>query len=361
MKIEVALFRFDYKSDYLPYYKKYFLKLTEEKTLLDLLNSMYKQEKFEYENSESFIVNINNRYISCKEELSKIIDYFGNELKIEPISIRRCMNDLIINEDDFYAKLSLLEEFLTKEEIEKYETYKIYYYASNSFNFEKDYIGDAIIILANDLIQKQPKNKEAILNTLKACEYGVQYHTDLSTRVFNFDEEIEKTIRKISALLSLEKSEDKQNFKINKKTTLNFKEINSEVIENSFKGFSICYYGNKQKTINYLNKLDSKYISLDTQNIDLAKNSFHINKDFTFKLASSVLLEAFDKGANFLVVDEINNFYLFDFNRKELNKVAGREVNIPVLHINELKALACGEIEVAKNSLKQHYINPEIV
>ncbi|PPK58529.1 succinate dehydrogenase/fumarate reductase-like Fe-S protein [Malaciobacter marinus] len=361
MKLEVSLFKFDYKSDYLPYYKKYHLKIENEITLLDLLNSINEKENFSYESCDSFLVKVNNIFTSCEVNLMELVNKVGNEITIEPISTKRCMNDLIINEDDFYSKLSLLEKFISKTDIKRYEDYKIYYYASNTLNFEKDYIGDAILLLANDLINENSKNKEEILNIIKTCEFGIQYHTSLENRVFNIDKNIEKIILNLKNLLSMDKEENKQNFKINKKNSISIQEASSEIIENSFNEFNISYYSNSNCILNYLNKLEAKIIHIENSSIDLAKNSFHINKEFTFKLASTVLLEAFDKGADFIVVDNLNDFYIFDFNRKELNKIARREVNIPVLHINELKNLAAGNFDEAKKSLNNHSINPKLI
>ena len=38
-----------------------------------------------------------------------------------------------------------------------------------------------------------------------------------------------------------------------------------------------------------------------------------------------------------MVVDNDDVFYLFDYNRKELERVSGREVILPIIHVNELQ------------------------
>ena len=45
MKLEISLFKFDSNSDYLPFYTKHFLKIKDEKNLLDILNTINKNEK----------------------------------------------------------------------------------------------------------------------------------------------------------------------------------------------------------------------------------------------------------------------------------------------------------------------------
>ena len=95
--------------------------------------------------------------------------------------------------------------------------------------------------------------------------------------------------------------------------------------------------------------------------LDLAKNTFNNNPQITYFVASTILLDAFDNNADFLVVDTNEDFYIFDYNRKELEKLCGREVLLPVIHKNELQKLACGNHSEAKKTLEKHQINPEII
>ena len=44
MKLEISLFKFDKNSDYLPYYTKHFLKIENELNMLDILNTINKNE-----------------------------------------------------------------------------------------------------------------------------------------------------------------------------------------------------------------------------------------------------------------------------------------------------------------------------
>ena len=41
MKLEISLFKFDKNSDYLPYYTKHYLKIKDEKNILDILNTIW--------------------------------------------------------------------------------------------------------------------------------------------------------------------------------------------------------------------------------------------------------------------------------------------------------------------------------
>ncbi|MGB5791542.1 hypothetical protein [Poseidonibacter sp.] len=364
MKLEISLFKFDCNSDYLPYYTKHFLKINDEKTLLDILNTINKDAKLGYENDENFDLVVNGVYVKASISINDLVKNFKKELTIEPISIRRANNDLIIDDNDFIEKLELLKDFTTQEDIEKYKTLKAYFYASNTLNYKSDYIGDALLLLAFDLIQKDISNEKSILNIINEYEIGAQYHTSLKNRILDLDEEVERKITNIQDKLQLRASVSKQNFRVNNTLIIDFGELEeSNEIKHDFKDFNIVYYPslNIEKTQTLLSKLNANILNLDTTKLDLAKNTFAVNPDITFQIATTIILDAFDNNADFLLVDNTNDFYLFDYNRKALEKCSGREIILPVIHVNELEKLASGKHDEARKTLNLHQVNPEII
>lgn len=367
MKFEISLFKFDYKSDYLPYYTKHFLDVDENNTILYILNKINEEHPLSFDNSTEAYVVINEIYTSVMTKAKDIKEAFGKDLKIEPLSIRRACNDLLINEDDFNEKLMILKPFLTLDIADKYinqefknlyKSYKPYFYASHTMSLEYNYIGDAILLLASDLTDKFPKKESEILKAIKECDYGVEYHTDLTNRVFNFDKNIEEKIVVLKNKLNISKE-------FNAPKSLNFGEFkNSKEIKYDFNEFNLAYYkGSKScnETLNLLDSLKATKLKLKTLDEDIAKDTFHINPNFTYKIASKIMLDAFDNGADLIIVDNEQDFFLFDSNRKDLEKVAGREITLPVIHKNELEKLAIGDHESVKQTLKSHSINPEII
>lgn len=365
MKLEISLFRFDHKSDYLPYYTKNFIKVKNQKTLLDVLNTINLEHPFGYRNAENFNVVINGVYTNVMISIDELIKDFGKELTIEPISIRRAHTDLLINKDDFNQRLELLSDFISQEDRETYESYKIYFYASNTINYEYDYIGDALLLLASDLIEKDKSKEQEILFVLSSYEKGAQYHTSLENRVYKFDSSIEEKISSLKAQLNLSKNVKEQNFILDKKTALSFGSFeNDKEIKHDFNDFNIAYYKGisaDEETSSLLSKLNAKIIDTQNMSSDLALDTFHINSDFSMKLASTVMLDAFDNAADLLVVDDEKVFNLFDANRKSLESASGRSVIIPVIHKNELAKLAFGMHEEVKESLSKHTIDPELI
>ena len=365
MTIELSIFRFDYKSDYLPYYKKQFIKIKEQKSLLDLFKEINIDEPFDFEEIENFYVVVNGLYTKVSISIDELVKSFGKDLTIEPLSIRRANKDFIIDESDFQEKLEILKEYTNEDDKKEYFSNKLYFYASNTMNFQYKYIGDAILLLAHKLIEKNPENKAAILKILENEEFGAEFHTNLTNRIYKFDESIEAKIIQVKKELQLSKEVSEQNFCIDEKSKVKFNSCNFNLeIKHDFSDFNLAYfYGNKKddETINLLNKLNAKQIKISGENFDLNLDSFHVNPEFTLKIASSIMLEAFDSGADLLIVDNEHVFKLFDTNRKSLAQICGRDVLIPILHKNELGNLAFAEHEKVKLELKKHSIDPEII
>ena len=362
MKLDISLFKFDYKSDYLPYYTKHYLDVDENNTLLFILNKINEDFPLSFENTQNSFLVVNETYMSIMTRAKELKSIFGRDIKIEPLSIRRACNDLIINEEDFDKKFEILKSFIPNEKLEEYKKtyndYKIYFYASNTLNFEREYIGDAFLLLSYDLINEFPNKEKEVLDLIKSLDFGIEYHTSLQNRVLNFDLEIEKKINELKDKVNINKE-----FKIQK--SIDFPKVNKEInIQYDFKDFTLAYFkGLKpcEHTVEFLDKLKAKKLNLRSLEEDLSKNTFHINSKLTYKIASKILLDAFDSGADFLVVDNEEDFEIFDTNRAELEKVSGRNITLPILHKNELINLAIGEHTLVKKSLEKHTSNPEII
>ena len=109
----------------------------------------------------------------------------------------------MIDENDFKEKIKILKDLAHEEDKEEYLKLKPYFYASNTLNYKSDYIGDAILVLAYDLMQKHPETANLVLLALDNVEIGAKYHTSLKNRIYNFDINIEDKIHKIQNSLNL--------------------------------------------------------------------------------------------------------------------------------------------------------------
>ena len=365
MKLEISLFKFDSNSDYLPYYKKYFLKIKNEKNLLDILQTLNKEDEFNYKENLDFGIVVNGLYTDLSLSIYEIKNDFGLDLVIEPLSIKRAYNDLLINTQDFEDKLQLLNFIVDDDDKKEYSSYKNLYYASNTLNHESDYFGDAILLLANSLIKKHKASKTKILDTINCQDNGITYNTSLSNRIYNFDDNYEKIILNLKKELNVYKEIKEQNFRVNYTYIIdfgNFENINE--IKYDFKDFNLAYYSGPSlcpSTQTLLNNLNAKILQLNSMKNDLGLHTYHLNPDFTYKLAANMILDAYDNSADLLIVDNDEIFYLLDYNRRELQRVSGREILLPIIHVNELEKLAIGSHESVKNTLEKHIINPDLI
>ena len=354
MKLEISLFRFDKDSDYLPYYTKHFLTPKREETLLDVLKEISKNQEFSFLDCKNAIFVVNNKYMLASTSLESIIKDFNKDIKIEPISIKRAYKDFLINEDDFYSKFKILEEFCSLEDKDFYAKQKIFYYASNSLNYKDKYIGDALILLASRLIDTKPNQKDNIFKILKEQKYGASFHTNLENRILNFDSEVENKIKSIQKELGFIK-------KFNQKT-IDFGVIEENIeIKHKFKNFNIACFSKDNKYEKLLGKFEANFLVLENFDLDLAKDSYFINPDLTHFVASQILLNAFDSGADFLLVFNNEDFFIFNNKLKEIEKISNREIPLPIIHINEFLNLASSNFEEAKKSFKIHKIKPRII
>jgi len=112
-KVNFKVFRFNADEDYLPYYENYDMEVTSEEVVLDILNRI----KWDHDGSFSYrrscrhgicgacAIKVNGRStLACKESMNDMVDLFGSELTIEPLSVKRAVKDMIIDKGDFWEK-----------------------------------------------------------------------------------------------------------------------------------------------------------------------------------------------------------------------------------------------------------------
>lgn len=123
-KVLLKVFRFNSETDYLPYYQEISLEVTSEEVILDILNRI----KWEIDSSFTYrrscrhgicgvcAIKVNGKSVlACKSRMNELIDLFGNELVIDPLSTKRAVKDLIINKEDFWKKYHKAEPYLISD------------------------------------------------------------------------------------------------------------------------------------------------------------------------------------------------------------------------------------------------------
>lgn len=357
-EVHVELFRFDSKTDYLPYYKKYTIGYTSEDTVLDLLNKIERIEKFTYINSANFNLKINDMYVSAKESVSDILGEGSNELKIEPLSIYRALCDLVIDKSDYIGKILYFKEYLTPLEVQKYmDELELDYYASNTYDINRDYIGDHALLIASDIIEKFPKLKQEVIEKISHKDNGIWYHTALRHRIYGYDLQKE---HKIGALFSMLPKVVYSGIAAHANSIKKMDDVN---ISQYFEGFNIAEFEgvDKNSCVSFIKESKANYVKLSSSNDDLAPFSTIVDKEFSRKIAGNILLEAKDNDADFLIVRGKSDLMLFDGEQKNIERSVGREIKLPVITQEQFKMLLEGEKNIETLGFNRHKVKIEFL
>ncbi|MDR1008539.1 MAG: DUF5644 domain-containing protein [Campylobacteraceae bacterium] len=179
--ITVNLFRFNVTNDLLPYYKKYEVSVTENGTLLDILNSIKKQDNsFAFSSNRFMGIRVNSFVASLNTSVETIAKFLKTDsFTFEPLSEFYAMHDLIIDTSVFLQQLDYLKLFMEESDKERYEELVSYYYASPTIEFEREYFGDSFMIFALFLAEKYPQKRDEILRLCADEKHGVWLHTSV--------------------------------------------------------------------------------------------------------------------------------------------------------------------------------------
>ena len=342
--LEVRAFFFNAKTDYLPYYKNFTMTLNADDTVEAILAEVQKQnDNFAYP-AEKLIFKINDLMVEGTQTVGAVVIKLGTELQIDPALSYRSNHCLNINDDDFMESFELLAPYASDEDKVYYETLYALHYASETFKFSHDYIGDAVLLLAHRMIANGSEHKEAILEAisdpydgLAACEYennlfNAEFHTK------QIDELNEMVTRKASNGFL-----DKITEKLSKKALYTF---DKETIE----GVQVaCYAGDSS----LLDEISEKIIANEGKVIHFARSTklagatlIGKQDNLAYLKAATTLLDALDTGAELLVVAKRRDFDMFTTHFASIQKRIGREIPLPLMTYKDFVVL-CNKEEVA--------------
>ena len=362
--ISVELFRFNAQTDYLPYYQKHTLKYSKDDTLNDLLKQMNEVEAFGF--SENCNVKVNELYLNAGVLLSDIVARCGNEIRIDPISELRATKDLQIDRSDFLQKLSIIDKYLEAgQTIEYRKSTELAYYASNTLNYNRDYIGDHVLIIAADLIEKDFTLRNELMQLLINTDNGVWYHTSLQNRIL--DTKVEAKIQKLMYLChEYIKPKSALAKKVAKICTKNAEVVDLEeantaratTVAQLFTDFNIASYeGVKESGLKRLiDDAQASFIAIPSRKEDLAPASILCDENFSFKIAGDILLQAKDNNADFVLVKNEKTKEFFDKNQSKMQKLIGRDLGVSVVSQDQFVQLLEGEKDPVKLGFDKHKV-----
>ena len=334
----VEIFRFDAKRDVLAYFKPYFLEIPDFANLNELFANVKSIDPY-FSPFEGF-VKVNDIVVSTAQPLANLVQKLGGELCIAPLSQKRAVLDLAINDDDFWAKFEPFASFCKRADKELYTSFKPYFYADFVREYEPNFIGAAAIMLAHHLY-KNEKNDEIL--KLLSTKYGVLIACELDDLLFEGSEKYTEAINFFKEILGIKAAQKHEN------------ELEKIEKLSKFNDFKIAI---KDKLPANLSDFRANFIELDLK-IPCGYDLLKVDEELACKLASKIIFAAFDSGADFLLASNEVEFYIFDTLAKKLEKSANRSLqDFYVLRASELMALENGEVP---SSLKEHVLKVGLV
>lgn len=354
--LELRIFRFDKQKDYEAYYKPYVYNNYENfATLYDLLLQVQDDDiYFDFEKNDKSYIVVNKEFLPLNTPLDILVKKYDFNLIIEPLSTKRSVKDLIINKDDFLEKFKYLAPFANEEDKKLYEKYDYLYYSNEILDFLPEYMGDAVFYLTSKMIEKYPDKKIKILKTICDTQKGIFYHLtskneDLENTIKNLQKEIIdlKLINEAALEFDLPKINAFDN---------EIKELGE--VKYDFDNFNIACYGFKIKD-DIKSKIKAHFISYENSNKNNGFSLLQLNPELSYKMAANIILDAYDSGADFMVVNQAKDFYMFDTCSKKLMQSSGREFkDFYVLSYFEFLSLIQG---IKNPSLQNHDLKVSLI
>jgi len=342
--LNVRAFFFNAKTDYLPYYKHFTMTLDDKDTAVEMLANIKAQnEDFAYP-TEKLIFKLNDLVLNSTETIGNIVAKLGNTLQVDPVLSYRSNHCLIINDEDFMKRFELLAPFATPEDKAYYTSLYEMHYASETFKFSHDYIGDALLLLAHRMIENGSQDKAAILQAisdpydgLAACEYEdnlfhAQNHTAAIERLNGM-----VTHRNTSSFL------DKVAATLSGKALYTFDKASLEGVQIA------CYTSHAEKRNEVHTKIvekGAKIIHFPRETKLCGRTLIGKQDNLAYLKAATTLLEALDSGAELLVVTNSDDLEMFKTHFASIQKRIGREIPLPLVSYEDFLALCEKKTEV---------------
>jgi hypothetical protein len=340
LEINAKAFFFNAKTDYLPYYKNFSLIIDREAKLRELLKAIKEKNRdFAYPDRD-LLFRVNNLIVTGEEELSTVVDRLGTELTIDPALKYRSDSGLILNNRDFMHQFrTLLGHYSTKKDLAYYINLYPLHYASETFNYNRQYIGDAFLVLAHKMIMDGNEHKEKILKAISdefdgisCCEYENNLFSakDYTHNITELKKMvgIKKRKRFTDRLLSL---------------TLHKREM---ATVDSIEGRAVAVYAGDAISSKLIEEAKEVIINSDAKFIEFSMSTklagqtlIESNYDMAYRKAGTMMLDALDSGADILLFLKNEDLNIFKSILAEAEQTIGRDINMTLISFSQLQKL----------------------
>lgn len=340
--VDTKAFFFNAKTDYLPYYKPFRIELHDEATVKDLLFAIQERNENFHFPKQKLTCRINGWVVEAKQPIKEVVERLGNELQIDPVTSYRSIDCLKINDADFMQSYNLLEPYADEEHLKYYKGLYALHYASETSNYCKEYIGDAILVLAHKMISEGTPHKDEILRAITEvdcglfeCEYDnnlfkAEDHTDeieelkaMARGELNDDDDAPTLLEMIKSRLGLEPK-----MPVKEKDEQQYDDITIADIDLKFVAY---YYGDRDKNSEIESLISQKAAALVDFEKARKRCGLYVIKDdpkLAYKKAGTIMLDAFDNMAEVMVIEDPRAYEMMSQNFDKIEESVGREIGL---------------------------------
>jgi len=335
MTLSIRAFFFNAQTDYLPYYKQFTLELSEDAPIRDILPLIQAQNRlFHYPKERSFF-RINGWVLDGSQSVKEVTDKLGTQLQIDPLSSYRATDGLKINDDDFEESFTLLAPYATQEEREYYESLYPLHYASETFRYNQRYIGDAVLLLAAKMIEEGSPHKTEILDAI-ASHYDGLWECEYENNLFEAQEHSE-TIETLKSMAKGAPDDYRPLF------ARKYKLPDIQTIE----GRQVAFYAGSdplaqdiiESTLEQIQSKGAAVIRFDSMRKKAGQSLVKTHPKMAYLKMGTMLLDAFDSGADLLVVSSEEDAALFAKSLGFCEKVLQRDIRLDIIPRGKLMSI----------------------
>lgn len=133
-----------------------------------------------------------------------------------------------------------------------------------------------------------------------------------------------------------------------------------DLLKHNLSGFNVAFY-NGLNDMSYVKDIfdGAKFVKYENMFDENGYRFINFNEELSYKIASSIVLDAYDSGADFMVVDDCYSFYMFDYLSAKLQSYSNRDFDdFYILSFTELLAICLG---LRPNSLNKHKLKVSLL
>ena len=345
LEITFRAFFFNAERDYLPYYKNFSFRLNNETKLKEVLPMIQEKNRdFSYPDRD-LLFRVNELIVTGEETIEEIVSELGSELTIDPALKYRSNNGLILNNTDFIHHFrSVFKRHLeSREDLEYYISLYPQHYASETLQYNREYIGDAILLTAYKMIKDGSEFKEEILkaindefNGIRCCEY--------ENNVFQ-GKDYRAEIDELKEMMNLKQKETL----MDKISTITLRQHQHEIesVENETVAL---YLGNKESNEIVesvkasIEQSSAKYIEFRMATKLAGQTIIESERELAYTKAGTMLLDALDSGADILLFNQESDLTFFRESIAHAERAVGRDIELKLLSVEEFKSIASRKV-----------------